>query len=359
MKGIVALAAIVVTGCSAPAVTLPSPSPGASASARATSTAIAVMVDTTSSTDHNHTVYLVGFDGKPIASARAANQTPITSWPAASPIASLWSSYAMASDRRVYYLDGDGTVRFLDTEGTTGPVAQVEGGPTSRSFFAVSPDDQYIAVSTLDYSTPPAVRMRFYVQKLTGGPQQPIQHPENVYFWPIGWHNGRVVVQLGQPFPQTLYGAYPDGATSLWLIDPASGNATTIGTEGCLPQPSLATPAGIVCADTAGNFTVVSWDRNAALFSGHMGTGGASLSTDGRSVATSDAKGLVIITPDGTSRAQVPDLGYPGEAGWLDATHFVFRVAGSTKFAIYDVTAGTETPISVDGTLVGRLPGGL
>jgi hypothetical protein len=208
MKGLVAVAAIAFAACTesaSPGASSPTPSAPASA---VQSSPVAVVVDMTSST--THTVYLIGIDGRPVASVEAANAIPITSWPAASPIANLWASYATTSNDRAYYLDAGNSVRYLAPDGTTGFVARIDGNSSSRSFFAVSPDDRWIAVSTLDYSSPPTVHMRFYVQDLTGGPQQSIHVASNVFFWPIGWHGGSVVVQVGQPIPQTMYGAYPD-----------------------------------------------------------------------------------------------------------------------------------------------------
>lgn len=322
---------------------------------------MAVVVDTSFSTSNTHSVYLVGLDGHKVASVQAANAPNITSWPAASPINSLWSTYATTSNTRAYYLDGGTSVRYLAPDGSTGKVAEIPADASTRSFFAVSPDDRRIAVSVLDYSSPPIVHMRFYVQDLTGGPQEPVRIATNLFFWPIGWHGGQVVVQVGQPIPQTLYGAYPDGAIDILLIDPLTGSSVSVAGTTCLPQPSLATPAGIACsADGGATFRVIGWDGKNASFSGPLGGGGVSLSTDGSRVATTDAKGTVIIeSRAGSSPTPTPAVGYPGESGWIDSSHFLYRLAGSAQEAIYDTTRNSIAPLAVEGHVVARLPGGL
>lgn len=359
MKGplvavIVALAACTSAGSSTPTLnTSPSASTGG----------VAVVVDPTSSTSGMHSIYLIGLNGRVLATAKAANPSPITSWPLASPILNLWSTYATASDTRAYYRDGDASVRYLDRTGATGAVATVPGDAKTRSFFAVSPDDSQIAVSVLDYSTPPIVHIQFYVQNLSGaGTRSPIPVAANVFFWPVGWHAGDVVVQVGQPIPQTTYGAYPDAAAELRVIDPKTGSTVAkVGGPGCGPMPSLATPVGVVCADSsAGAFNVLGWDGKALGFSGPLGTGGASLSTDGRWVATSGTYVLLDSSPGAGSRHVVTTAeGYPGEAGWIDSTHFVYRLANTSQEVMYDITSGYRAPLSVDGILVARIPGGL
>jgi hypothetical protein len=145
------------------------------------------------------------------------------------------------------------------------------------------------------------------------------------------------------------------------LIDPVSENSVTVGGPTCLPPPSLATPAGIVCVDPSGaTFKVLGWDGKETTFSGPVGAGGVSLSTDGRRVATTDATGIIIREPDRSStRLQTPGLGYPGEAGWIDQSHFVYRITGTNREAIYDITRQVAAPLAVGGELVARLPGGL
>ena len=124
---------------------------------------------------------------------------------------------------------------------------------------------------------------------------------------------------------------------------------------------SLATPIGVVRADTtAGTFAVVGWDGKPLSFSGTLGTDGASLSTDGKWVATSSTEMMLTGSPvAGSQQLHTATAGYPGEAGWIDASHMVYRIANSSKGAIYNVTSRSSTPLSIDGTLVGRIPGGL
>ncbi len=323
---------------------------------------LAVVVDPTPNASNVHSVYLVGVDGHVVAHATAANRTTVTTWLAASPILNLWAAYATASGTRAYYLDGDHSVRYLDRAGHTGEVAQVPGGAHSRSFFAVSPNDGQIAVVVFDYSAPPTVQKEFYVQDLTTGVKSPIATAPNSYFWPVGWHSGNVVVQAGDPIPQTRYAAYSDGATDIALIERTSGSSlATLGRPGCAPVSSLATPVGVVCADSStGSFNVIGWDGNATSFTGPLGTGGASLSTDGRWVASSGKTMTLTSAPAaGSQHVDTGVAGYPGEAGWIDSSHVVYRIGGSSREAIYDITSKTSATFPFDGILVARIPGGL
>lgn len=336
------------------------PSPGNQVSPSVPSSPLAVVVDPNPDGSNVHTLYLIGSDGHIYAQATATNRTTITSWPANSPILNLWSDYATASGTRAYYLDGDNSVRYLDQAGRTGEVAQVPGGTHSRSFFSVSPDDRQIAVTVFDYSAPPIVQMEFYVQDLTTGVKSPI--PTHSYFWPIGWHSGNIVVQAGNPIPQSQYAAYSEGADSIQVIDRTSGSTrATLGGPGCRPVPSLATPVGLVCVDSSSEtFHVIGWDGKAVAFSGRSGPALVSLSTDGRWVATSIGQMAVTGSPaEGSQFVSTGLSGFPGEAGWIDSTHFMYREAGSPKEAIYDITSRSSTSLSFTGILVARIPGNL
>ena len=50
------------------------------------------------------------------------------------------------SNTRVYYMDAQGVVRYLAPNGDAGRATTVPIGPARRAMFAVSPDDQRIAV---------------------------------------------------------------------------------------------------------------------------------------------------------------------------------------------------------------------
>ena len=305
---------------------------------------------------------LISADGHLVAHATAANRSTITSWSSASPILSLWAQYATASNTRAYYLDGDNSVRYLDAGGRTGQAATVPGGTHSRSFFAVSPDDGQLAVMVFDYSTPPTVTMQFYVQNLTTGLRCTIATAPNFYFWPIGWRNGFVIVQAGDPIPQSTYAAYAESVTNMQVIDlNLARSFVTLGGAGCTPSSSLATAAGVVCGDpSSGTFKVLNWLGRSTSFSGPIGTDGASLSTDGSWVATSGATMILISSPStGSQRVDTGVAGYPGEAGWIDATHFMYRVAGGSTEAIYDVTTKSSASLPFTGILVARIPGDL
>src|SRR4029077_11758975 len=110
----------------------PSPDMSPSAAASASPGGVAIVVGQASNAAGKHAVYLIGVNGVILATATAMNPSPISSWPLASPILNLWSTYATASDDRAYYRDGDNSVRYLDRAGGTGEVARVPGDGTKR-----------------------------------------------------------------------------------------------------------------------------------------------------------------------------------------------------------------------------------
>src|SRR5439155_22935480 len=70
------------------------------------------------------------------------------------------------SNSRAYFMDAPGLVRFIAPNGDAGSATTVPAGTASRpSIFAVSPDDQRVAVVVVDYNASGA-RTKLYVEDL-------------------------------------------------------------------------------------------------------------------------------------------------------------------------------------------------
>ncbi len=135
-----------------------------------------------------YTVTIVGVGGKVAASAQASTPVAVTCAGAAAAVVPV--SPVSTSNTRVYFMDAQGVVRFLSPDGSTGQATTVPVGTASRrSMFAVSPDDQRIAVIVDDFNSSGATT-RLYVENLNGGGNHLDLFSQSVGFtlWPIGWH---------------------------------------------------------------------------------------------------------------------------------------------------------------------------
>lgn len=322
----------------------------------------AVLVGTSSVDTSLQVVSIVSPDGHTLASTRAARRTRLAQHP------SVYFPSVSASDHRVYYLDGDTEIKSLDVDGTTRHVTQVPGSATAYAVFAVSPDELRIAVSVFDYTTNP-VLLRLYVEDLQGGTNHvDIFKSDVLYVWPIGWHQGKLVMQVGQqPFHGlgSGYTPYGDLPQSLHVVDP--GNADRLATMGspvCSLTGALLSRAGTACySPNQGSISVVDWNGAMVQFRKGAFAGGASLSPDGTRVAACCFGGptvVIISSPaSGSQETMTAASGYPEDGGWIDDAHVAFRVAGTGNLAILDVKANTVANLQVPGILEARLPGGL
>jgi len=118
------------------------------------------------------------------ADVRAADRSG--SVPSCHPYQATYLPCVSTSNSRAYFLDGDTSVRYLAagpstapcdpsgcTFGTNGDVTHVPGGAAEASAFAVSPNDERIAVSVFSFrpsaSGPVPTGVRLYVENLVGG----------------------------------------------------------------------------------------------------------------------------------------------------------------------------------------------
>jgi hypothetical protein len=300
-------------------------------------------------TTTNYTVSLVGGDGRVIASAQASTPSATT---CANAAAAVVSAPVSASNTRVYYMDALGVVRYLAPNGDAGRATAVPIGPSRRSMFAVSPDDQRIAVVVDDF-TASGASTRLYVEDLNGG-----GHHADIFgqtggftLWPTGWHgtNNLIVAKV----PSCTQGGGPGtaGPTEFHVVDPATAiRRFTVGGPGCLIA-GAPSPAGAVCESDV-QATVVTWTAVATRAFTIQGFTPAYLSPDGSQTAT-----LV----NGDTVIQESSKTFPGiqACGWIDDTHIFSGGDAQRQPRVVDTTTGNVVPIAAQGDCVGRLPGGL
>src|SRR6202521_223561 len=157
-----------------------------------------------------------------------------------------------ASNDKVYFRDGDTKIRFMTPEGQTGDATTVPGGPTTVSFFSVSPDDLRIAVLVEDLSAATTIGLRLYVEDLAGG-----GHHADIYsstvdqgqtgmtLWPTGWHQGRLILAV----VPACWGALLFNPRAWHVVDAATADRlAAIDVSGCLSS-LVPSAGGVVCAD--------------------------------------------------------------------------------------------------------------
>src|ERR1700688_4863560 len=108
-----------------------------------------------------------------------------------------------ATTDEVYFRDGDTKIREVVPPGSAADVTTVPGGPTTVSFFSVSPDDLRIAVLVEDLSPATTIGLRLYVEDLRGG-----GHHSDIYtastpkdkpasaLWPMAGHQGALLLAV-------------------------------------------------------------------------------------------------------------------------------------------------------------------
>jgi hypothetical protein len=106
----------------------------------------------------------------------------------------------------------------------------------------VSPDNTQIAVGVIDFSSSSG---SIYVENLSGGGHANVLTSSVPYYWPVGWHAGKIVLASGPAYgvnPLNPYGAY-----GYALVDPTAGaKPAALGKGDCIPSGTL-TAAGTAC----------------------------------------------------------------------------------------------------------------
>ncbi len=359
------LAALLLAGCGATSAaqptSSPSPSPSATVSAAAATTPYAVIVHNfLTDTGPTYTIALAGADGRTAATATATKRS-----------AASWSqvSSVSTSSTRVYYLDGNADVHFLQPDGRTGLATRLTVPAGAAAAFAVSPDDSRIAVSIMDINHYPATTSLFVEDLAGGGHRVDLLQPKTALEWPLGWHSGRLIVAFGlNVHPQNYFDGFAWGH-GYEVIDPATGQSLADVCKG-LDAYNPPVPAGVTCVSQPTG-EVASWTGTAnpePVVSGCAQDG--ALSPDGSKIASrmvpinggcGGASTISLVALDGGSTTTHAS---GNVEGWLDMDHVVvrsdeqIRTAGSSV-TMYDIAAGTSTPIQAPGFFGGTVPGSL
>jgi hypothetical protein len=334
--------------------TSPSPTSGASPSATPKSAALplgVVVKDFIIDGGATYTINLVGVDGKVAATATGRKRSQpggiLVQMPSVS-----------ASSTRLYFLDGDSSVMFLRPDGTSGSATTISVDSNSAAAFAVSPDDSRIAVAVITYPYP--AKTRIYVEDLAGGGHHvDLFSSATVLEWPVGWHEGHLVIALGvNAHPQNAWDGFIYGDRGYHVADASNGTRLATLCDGySAADPPV--PAGTVCANsaTSATYVVTDWSGATRPAPADDGCGGGALSPDGSMIA--DCQGnpriVTLVVRDGT-RIATQYSGTP--SGWIDTTHLVLR-ADNSDLTIVDTRTFTSTPIEAQGFFGGTIPGTL
>src|SRR6266851_4431473 len=320
-----------------------SPSPPASP---VTLTGAFAVLATPTSAD-TYTVTIVGADGKIVGSAAASSPTSVTCGGAAGAVVPLPVS---TSDDRAYYMDAQGVVRFLTVQGETGRATTVPTGGGRRSTFAVSPDDQRIAVIVDDF-TSSGVALKLYVEDLNGGTNHAdIYSQANAFsLWPIGWHGTDNLVVAKVPACTQGGGPFSASPIELHVVDPATAvRHFTLGGPTCVVA-GAPSPAGVVCEDTSTSLLKqLTWTGGIVKTIPLHNLEPAYLSPDGSSIAVVGA-GVTNIFVGGSKNFEA--------CGWIDSTHMIGGTSAQPR--LWDFTKTALIPVAAQGICAGRLPGGL
>ena len=300
-----------------------------------------------------YTVSIVGIDGKVAASATASTPPAVTCGSAA---AALVSPPVSMSNTRAYFMDAQGAVNYLAPSGDTGRATTLPASSASRrAMFAVSPDDQRIAVVVDDFTSSGATT-HLYVEDVNGGGNHLDLFSENgaSTLWPIGWHGTNNLVLAKVVSCTQGGGPFCCGPLELHVIDPATAQRRfTLGGPDCV-LAGPASLAGVVCEETGG-FTFareVNWTDGTFNSFPIQGPSPSFLAPDGAHAA------LVV---NGQTRMNPVTIRYMDmqACGWIDGTHLIAGGDLQTQARVGDVLAGTMTPVAAQGDCAGRLPGGL
>ena len=297
---LVLVAAMLAGACSVPGIgATRSPSPVAATSTPTTSSGSPSPVPLTnplgvlvSQNSANYTVSLVGVEGRVIASAQTVAPAAVRCANGAAGVVPIPVS---TSNARAYFMDAQGVVYYLASNGDAGRATSVPIGAARRSSFAVSPDDQRIAVVVIDFTANGATT-KLYVEDLNGGGNHREIFTDSGAFtlWATGWHgtNNLVVAKVPACLPQSG-GPLCCGPQEFHVVDPVTAiRRSTVGGPGCViaGPPS---PAGAVC-ESGTQANVLTWTGTTSASFDIAGQTPAYLSQDGQLVA-------IVSTTDPTT----------------------------------------------------------
>ena len=325
-------------------------------------------------------VALIADDGRVVAAVKAREPSPSDGF---------FLPKLSATTRGVYYLDGDTDLKLLRPDGTSATVRQLPGSRSARVVFAVSPDDEWIALSVISYGPPdpacqvscgPSWTAKSYVERLTVAAERTdfavaLRDLGFAIAYPVGWRQGMVVLADGYAVIQNPGYVNPYAARDRYaLVDPKTDRvAQRIGRERASAEDCAITgplvPAGTACLASR-SVRFWTWDGmfqtfvsdSAVLYDVNEYALPAALSPSGSAVAVALASGRIVLAPSPT---RLPEDVVGSPIGWLDDTHLVFAApAGTMK--IFDKARGSVTslalinePVAPFGTFFAPLTTGL
>jgi hypothetical protein len=299
-----------------------------------------------------YTVSLVGIDGRVVASAQASRPVDVSCANAAVAVVPVPVS---TSNTRVYFMDDKGVVRFLDANGDAGRATTVPvGTPTRRSLFAVSPDDQRIAVIVVEFTSNGA-STKLYVEDLNGGGHHLDIFSDSGAFtlWPTGWHGTNNLVVAKVPACNQGGGPFCCGPQEFHVVDPGTAvRRFTVGGPACVivGPPS---PAGAVCEDPS-NYQVARVVNWTGVQTNGIPIGGPTpvlISPDGQLAAIGGAPTTVLF-PSNVAVSLAA-------CGWIDNSHLLSGGDAQHQPSVGNVVTGQVVPVQAVGDCAGRIPGGL
>jgi hypothetical protein len=260
-----------------------------------------------------------------------------------------------SSDTRAYFLDGDSDVGYLTPDGRTGTAIHLPASPRVRYAVAVSPDDTRVAVAAFDYVGSgtfgnPAVTLNIFVQDLAGGNRVDLFRSTSVTEWPIGWHDGHLVIAVG---PAGLVQYTVDNPyftiEGYHVADATTGDRlATLGKTGeCYHGPVV--HGGAACLMNGGGaLGYESWDGVGHVFAPwhDFGPTPGALSPNASQLAGSNAglpeeSHVNLISPSGITQLNTKGI----VQGWLDDEHVVYFAVPSSRTFIVDLATSVSTAV--------------
>jgi hypothetical protein len=344
----------------------PSPSPSPSLSPLPTPPPVSpgapgstlVLVDRSSSLDPTHYAVAVIVDAGTLSMHGSTpgprQQSIVSSLPRmpSPPLVSLSSS-------RVYFLDGDTTLRYVSRDGVGGVATTLPGGPTRFLSFAVSPEDQRIALAIFDYSAGVTARpaVSITVQDLVGGGNSVlIYNSATAAEWPVGWIQGNLVLALGpdqisQPSGNSFAAPSPyNAAGGYQVVDPSTGKVLDTIPPEC--AYGLIETFGSPCWRTGGGVGVRNWSGTTNWypnsFAANFGLREALVPQAPIVAANSSPGSIGVYDPANHLDFIAAISGSAVAMGWIDSRHLVIRhmdgpYAG--RSAVVDLDANTVSEI--------------
>jgi hypothetical protein len=345
----------------------------------------AVVVTNAQRQGATYQVKLVDVSGKVVAGATASLPTLKANQTIAPPLVS-------ASHDLVYYLDGDTEIHSLAPSGLTTTVTSVPEGAQDIVTFAVSPDDQRIAVAVIAQASDSNKDSgHAYVADLHGGANRSTlwnNSGSSSLRWPVGWHGDQLVDDIDDCGQSGGYGYVPAAACSYHVVDATSARRIATlcevapNTTSYYSVDGVPTAGGTACeenestdrsctpgATTTYTVTAVDWAGSEHDFltkklancgNDQFPVNDCFLAPDGQTMACRDStsQALTMLRSNGSLR----NLGHKYDVlGWIDAAHLLVDLDSST-LGVLGVD-GTQPSVPFEhadnAEMDGTLPGGL